>query len=963
MSNVLFTTLSTLNPVQRKNYYSGMIDSIPLYCDGISQLEPGAKYMLAQFPIDRMVIIGSDQTYQKDEEKKFAKIENIKEIDDGINQEKAYGFLLSRLSSYMHEPSQELTYDETAVEDDRKNEIINLVSRFVQRKCEELHEKQIDEEGFFEFLAKNHLFKNLKEEIQSDIADSFFPRSEEYQYDRYKKTNMRLLEIPKVKKLDDTRREYKQRIIEIEDVLQDLQKESSFLAAVFCHNEILKNREELARVKTEYQETVKSEKADIMEVLLEENAALKRELEAIKTKRLDHEMDFAKEYLYSKLAVDKKMQPCEANKNHPISATFVNNNPENMNAIIEAIRGENNESVSVYIDMQGGSRMDSFVMTQVLSILSNEVNSQLHVEKVYTTNFNYEYGISEIQDDTSRVDINDLVSGMNAFINYGRADILKRYFDKVKLSKESRTFELLGYMIEMDESISICNVVQFEKSFMEIRTILNGIDSKCSQLSDEDRKYHADIMIEELKKDYGPLLMGEEIDFVKLIKWCLDKDFVQQAMTLIEAKLPVNIVRKGIIYYCSEGKEQIAAENLYEYILKENNGIPDWKKSQIEYTFIKSMKDECFKKACLKDKNVSSKDKGLEIDDVLSFEEKIDEICLEIPSIGIGLQRNQWDKVQKLLFFYFKVCSYRNSVNHANAKSTLDAIKDDCQACCDLYDECLKNIENNLSKILTENEIRNMGSDNKESLIQDYLKKAIDRNEVLKYIDEGMIDALDELIGQVNNIRATNDPAIMDAYISQNKWISKLIANGILGANASKKSYFRNSINAGQSPSEKLMEKCQANAGKLYEICRAELDRTKLKADESLQTGLTDMVEKQEEATIEEAIDDEIYQLVVIADAKKKQVDGLRESLLTKYALSDDSKLIKNDKMGRIQYLNADEKKRMEQEIQQEFNCVQEDHIFLLQDKELGRIDIKYGNKKVSRKMIYKDKTLGWQIL
>lgn len=62
--NILMTTMSTLATINNVNYYfvSETQNSGSLFCDGISAVENGSKYILSQYPIDEILVVGSKET-------------------------------------------------------------------------------------------------------------------------------------------------------------------------------------------------------------------------------------------------------------------------------------------------------------------------------------------------------------------------------------------------------------------------------------------------------------------------------------------------------------------------------------------------------------------------------------------------------------------------------------------------------------------------------------------------------------------------------------------------------------------------------------------------------------------------------------------------------------------------------------------------------------------------------------
>jgi hypothetical protein len=57
--------------------------------------------------------------------------------------------------------------------------------------------------------------------------------------------------------------------------------------------------------------------------------------------------------------------------------------------------------------------------------------------------------------------------------------------------------------------------------------------------------------------DYGKLVSEEEITGIELIKWAYRKKLYQQTLTIIESKIPLEFVQKGILYYAIDEETRL----------------------------------------------------------------------------------------------------------------------------------------------------------------------------------------------------------------------------------------------------------------------------------------------------------------------------------------------------------------------------------------------------------------------
>lgn len=156
------------------------------------------------------------------------------------------------------------------------------------------------------------------------------------------------------------------------------------------------------------------------------------------------------------------------------------------------------------------------------------------------TNFNKDNVENEIVDEYNRYRILDLVSGMNAFIQYGKADMIKKYCNDLNIPKGSNVDKLVESMADIDYAISVCNVVDLKKIIGELKDALNIKGTSNNDFVNNIFQ----ILKDGIEKDYGNLVMGEghgtdySLDYLELISWCGRKGFIQQALTLIEDKMP-----------------------------------------------------------------------------------------------------------------------------------------------------------------------------------------------------------------------------------------------------------------------------------------------------------------------------------------------------------------------------------------------------------------------------------------
>ena len=276
------------------------------------------------------------------------------------------------------------------------------------------------------------------------------------------------------------------------------------------------------------------------------------ELVALLPEDLKHRTAWLKRYIYSLMSDFYKLRALEDNEDVQVSFVPTTTRKEgtidtkNITRIIELMTGEEDEFVNVYVDMRGLERTDDFTMVTVLSILKNEWHNRIQIKEILST---ASYGFTyEIRNEYTRYELNNLLAGMNAFIQYGKIGSLRKYWDELNIY-DDHVERLFFAMQSIDDGVSLCNIADLEFGIKELRKVLAE-----ERTNDEKQLESNVISILEagIRRDFGALLDGneeDELDVLELIKWTNRKEFYQQTLTIVESRIPDDFVKRGILYY------------------------------------------------------------------------------------------------------------------------------------------------------------------------------------------------------------------------------------------------------------------------------------------------------------------------------------------------------------------------------------------------------------------------------
>lgn len=706
--NIILTTMSTINSVS-KNFYYGKDNN--LYCEGISQLEAGTKYYLGTQDIDEIIVIGSDKVIDEKDEKdcrlvagKFKGRNLVKELieeDEGPSAFAMYAYGIKCFINGEKEPSP-VDYGENAIDSSRKKEIEDLIQSFDKKV--KINDKNLMSE------LENRLKDNIKKEYLDNTSREIYKNNDYPDYAEYLKI---------AKSTDDFIRGIKE-----DKSLNQREKGKVFSKAIRFFQQ---------KAVDEISELDKETALKALQRYHEDIQKLIKELDDNKINRFGQEKEYLREYVYNQIPEKEKLHCRPKNKN--VKIQFIplkkrkkeeDEDIDNFEELLSKIarKDKYNEKVKIYLDVQGGARTDGHVRSAVLSLLNNDENKNVKLEQVIAIDYFRGNAANPIVDETKHYKITDLVSGMNAFIDYGKANQLVKTWDELDQLgiKNEPIKEIIKLMREVDHSLSLCDVNTLTEN---VKNLYLALDESI-KVEDSNEEF-IKVICNDIKEDYKGVVGDDgKVDIFSLVKWAKRKEFIQQAITLIESKMPSQMVKDGYFSYCwdVEYKEEVC------------KGI------------IKSKLD-------LGDKNYKSDDMDYYLFQKLPVEKyKNDNQVKEIKD-------KYWKKIkykvynddEKIAEIYAKIWELRNTTNHAGEEAiTYDKAKGLVSQFIETYESRKKSIEENgngLKSIsITKDEISNykavfnLSVVNKNNTHKDNGKnKKSDSEECTKYI-EGILNVL-----------------------------------------------------------------------------------------------------------------------------------------------------------------------------------------------------------------------------
>ena len=200
-------------------------------------------------------------------------------------------------------------------------------------------------------------------------------------------------------------------------------------------------------------------------------------------------------------------------------------------AQISACRGGEAE---VYIDYTGGLRDISFLMTVIIRYLEYH---DIFCKEIVYSNW-YDRRIHSIY---CIYDMFRLLNGVDQFVSTGNAELLQACYEK---EEDQDTRELLEQIVRFSHVMSLCDVEKVDQMMEDLSRSLDRYDER-----QEKGGFFAEMFADltAVIRQKLNIEKNRRYTYPGLIRWCLDNNMVQQALTLYVEKMPQYYYEAGFL--------------------------------------------------------------------------------------------------------------------------------------------------------------------------------------------------------------------------------------------------------------------------------------------------------------------------------------------------------------------------------------------------------------------------------
>lgn len=242
---------------------------------------------------------------------------------------------------------------------------------------------------------------------------------------------------------------------------------------------------------------------------------------------------------------------------------------EALRLLIDEIEHANDgQGVTVDIDTTGGPR-DAMTLValavQVIKMGGEHGGANVTLGRiVYSSRFE---GKNEILGQNETYDIVDLVNAIDTFLSHGKAEPLYEFFDGRHRSCSGKLRDAVGSMRLFSDALALCRANDAYEQIPRIRASLqelaNGIGGgEDVELSHSEQLFRA--LVPTMQRGiFAPGAGNGADDIISVIRWCVERGMLQQALALYEEKIPDYMGVRGILPCTLRRSKQLVKATLW----------------------------------------------------------------------------------------------------------------------------------------------------------------------------------------------------------------------------------------------------------------------------------------------------------------------------------------------------------------------------------------------------------------
>ena len=202
---------------------------------------------------------------------------------------------------------------------------------------------------------------------------------------------------------------------------------------------------------------------------------------------------------------------------------------------IQNFARKSGNEIFLHVDLTGGMRHINMIILDVIRLLEY---SGVKIGKIIYSNYTRTEKKGTVEEINDIYDLFRLISGVEEFIKFGSVEILNEYYKKHSGKISDPLKKLLDAMKNFADAIKLCRYDKFKNAIENLHDAIHDFGKNFSDEKNVNDMLMARL-IDRINSEYEMLIAtrGQQND-LKIIRWCINKGYLQQALTLYTERVP-----------------------------------------------------------------------------------------------------------------------------------------------------------------------------------------------------------------------------------------------------------------------------------------------------------------------------------------------------------------------------------------------------------------------------------------
>lgn len=173
------------------------------------------------------------------------------------------------------------------------------------------------------------------------------------------------------------------------------------------------------------------------------------------------------------------------------------------------------------------------------------------IDRLIYTNYDTKNGICNVEEVKDIYELFQLIAGVEEFVSFGSVKALDEYYKGKNLSTALK--RLIDAMRNFADEIKLCHYGQLKTAIVKLHDAVRDFKPD----SNDPQDLLMARLIDRIREDYKLIIPERRRNDLSIIRWCVQNDYIQQALTLYVERIPEYLGKNGFLTQAPEKSKEL----------------------------------------------------------------------------------------------------------------------------------------------------------------------------------------------------------------------------------------------------------------------------------------------------------------------------------------------------------------------------------------------------------------------